>query len=133
MWKEQSFHAASSLPSLHPPSPLRPPSSLSSRPTLLRLGSRSPIDDPTKLRSLADEQVALVLHAMRFPSVTSVTYSTCSIHDIENEAVVQRVLTAQRGVPGGGFQVLGASAFGVRAECFVLRRSARKCRAARLT
>merc|ERR1711957_178120 len=42
--------------------------------------------------ALADAQVAIVLHCMSFPSAVAVTYSTCSIHAEENEAVVAEIL-----------------------------------------
>ena len=56
--------------------------------------SRTSLNEPSALQELADTQVALVLHAMRFPAVRVVCYSTCSIHQIENESVVRRVLTS---------------------------------------
>lgn len=58
--------------------------------------SLTPETDPARLRELADNQLALVLHAMRFPAVEAVVYSTCSIHQIENEEVVRQVLRQQR-------------------------------------
>lgn len=41
---------------------------------------------------LARFQVSVLLKAMSFPHVTRVVYSTCSIHDEENELVVAEVL-----------------------------------------
>ncbi|KAJ2710585.1 hypothetical protein H4R19_003677 [Coemansia spiralis] len=49
----------------------------------------------SRLQKLADFQASVVLHAMRFPGVKRVSYSTCSIHIEENEAVVARVLASQ--------------------------------------
>ncbi|KAJ2857660.1 hypothetical protein J3B02_000857 [Coemansia erecta] len=49
----------------------------------------------TRLESLAEFQIAVVLHAMRFPSVRRISYSTCSVHVEENEAVVAAILNAQ--------------------------------------
>ena len=57
--------------------------------------SRNPEQDPVRLRTLADDQEKLVLHAMRFPALEALVYSTCSIHEIENEMVVHRVLSRQ--------------------------------------
>jgi 25S rRNA (cytosine2278-C5)-methyltransferase len=45
-----------------------------------------------RLRALAAFQTAAVLHALQFPAVQRVCYSTCSVHRTENEAVVARVL-----------------------------------------
>lgn len=50
-----------------------------------------------RLEALAAFQVRIVLHAMRFSAVRRVTYSTCSVHDAENEDVVRRVLEACEG------------------------------------
>lgn len=54
-------------------------------------------DDPQsiskeRLQSLVSFQVKIVLHAMKFPSIQKISYSTCSIHEEENEQVVARVL-----------------------------------------
>lgn len=58
--------------------------------------SRTPRTDPDALRQLADDQEALVLHAMRFPAVVAIVYSTCSVHEMENECVVRNVLSRQK-------------------------------------
>ncbi|ETN42587.1 uncharacterized protein HMPREF1541_01744 [Cyphellophora europaea CBS 101466] len=65
----------------------------------------SAIKDPERLAKLADVQFRIVEHAMSFPLAQRITYSTCSIHGEENEAVVGRLLAsavAQR----RGWQVL---------------------------
>lgn len=49
--------------------------------------------DSTRLEKLHQFQVSCVLHAMKFPAVQFISYSTCSIHVEENEAVVQSVLS----------------------------------------
>ncbi|KAJ2863079.1 hypothetical protein GGI22_002041 [Coemansia erecta] len=49
----------------------------------------------SRLKNLADFQTSIILHAMRFPNVKRISYSTCSVHDVENEAVVARVLQSQ--------------------------------------
>jgi putative methyltransferase len=51
--------------------------------------------DPDRLTKLSNLQARIVEHALRFPAATRVTYSTCSIHLIENEAVVSRVLASE--------------------------------------
>ena len=48
-----------------------------------------------RLGQLAAFQKAAVLHAMRFPKVRRVVYSTCSIHQQENEDVVASILSEQ--------------------------------------
>lgn len=57
--------------------------------------SCTPEADPARLQALADDQTQLVLHAMKFPSVVAVCYSTCSVHELENEEVVRRILRGQ--------------------------------------
>ncbi|KAF7174336.1 hypothetical protein CNMCM5623_006937 [Aspergillus felis] len=51
--------------------------------------------DPERLTKLSNLQARIVEHALSFPAATRVTYSTCSIHLIENEAVVSRVLASE--------------------------------------
>ena len=46
----------------------------------------------SRLDHLANFQVSAVTHAMSFPSAQFVVYSTCSVHEEENEDVVRRVL-----------------------------------------
>ncbi|ORY75138.1 putative methyltransferase C2C4.06c [Protomyces lactucae-debilis] len=48
-----------------------------------------------RLESLAAFQKALLLHAMHFPAAQKITYSTCSVHAIENEGVVIAALKAR--------------------------------------
>ncbi|OAA58515.1 nol1 nop2 sun domain containing protein [Niveomyces insectorum RCEF 264] len=50
--------------------------------------------DATRLAALASFQLALLLHAFRFPAARRITYSTCSVHAQENEQVVVRALRA---------------------------------------
>jgi len=45
-----------------------------------------------RLESLASVQTSLLLHALTFPSVKRVVYSTCAVSVVENEQVVGRVL-----------------------------------------
>ncbi|KAL7748282.1 hypothetical protein RI367_006241 [Sorochytrium milnesiophthora] len=48
-----------------------------------------------RLQDLADFQLKMILHAMQFPNVKRISYSTCSIHAIENERVVANALARQ--------------------------------------
>ena len=66
------------------------------RPIVLVVGDELHAEaDPARLQALADDQTQLVLHAMKFPSVVAVCYSTCSVHELENEEVVRRILRGQ--------------------------------------
>ena len=58
--------------------------------------SKHPERDPAALRELADRQEEMILHAMRFPALQELSYSTCSVHEIENEEVVLAVMRAQQ-------------------------------------
>ena len=49
----------------------------------------------TRLKSLAVLQTRMLTFAFSFPNVHKVTYSTCSVHDIENEGVVVAALASQ--------------------------------------
>jgi putative methyltransferase len=48
--------------------------------------------DPERLKSLSGFQLKALLHALSFPAVVKVVYSTCSIHQEENEDVVKSAL-----------------------------------------
>lgn len=48
--------------------------------------------DKFRLYKLSEFQYHIVKHALMFGSAQKVVYSTCSIHDIENEEVVQKLL-----------------------------------------
>ncbi|KAL3479731.1 S-adenosyl-L-methionine-dependent methyltransferase [Aspergillus californicus] len=47
-----------------------------------------------RLIKLSNLQFRIVQHALSFPSATHITYSTCSIHFLENEGVVSRILAS---------------------------------------
>lgn len=57
--------------------------------------SAAPVVDTQRLTKLANLQTHIVEHALRFPAAKRVTYSTCSIHVEENEAVIARVLASE--------------------------------------
>ncbi len=48
--------------------------------------------DPERLKNLAEFQKKCLRHALSFPNVQRVTYSTCSIYQEENEDVVKEIL-----------------------------------------
>ena len=48
--------------------------------------------DYHRLESLSFCQKKLLLHAMKFPGVKKIVYSTCSIYSVENEDVVAAAL-----------------------------------------
>jgi len=45
-----------------------------------------------RLKSLSEFQLAAIEHGLSFPSVQRLVYSTCSIHEIENESVVSHIV-----------------------------------------
>ena len=48
-----------------------------------------------RLQKLSNLQTRIVEHAMKFQAARRITYSTCSIHEQENEVVVSRLLASQ--------------------------------------
>jgi len=47
-----------------------------------------------RLQKLSAFQLSMIKHAMKFPAVTKIVYSTCSIHAQENEHVVREALAS---------------------------------------
>ncbi|TFK49893.1 S-adenosyl-L-methionine-dependent methyltransferase [Heliocybe sulcata] len=48
-----------------------------------------------RLHKLATFQLSMIKHAMKFPGVVKIVYSTCSVHATENERVVCQALKSQ--------------------------------------
>ena len=84
------------------------------------LNSQSALFD--RLASLASFQLSIILHAFAFPAARKVTYSTCSIHAIENEGVVAAAIESEIARKRGwrvlkrGEQVRGMRGWGVRGD-----------------
>lgn len=51
--------------------------------------------DKTRLQKLSALQARIVEHALSFPAAIRITYSTCSVHEEENEMVVARILESE--------------------------------------
>ena len=64
--------------------------------------SMSDVESDPRLLKLQSFQISVILHAMSIPSVEYLVYSTCSIHEVENEAVVKAVLDATHSSTSGG-------------------------------
>ncbi|KAK4106432.1 S-adenosyl-L-methionine-dependent methyltransferase [Parathielavia hyrcaniae] len=54
-----------------------------------------------RLTALASFQLSILLHALAFPAAHKVTYSTCSVHTVENEGVVVSALRSDVARRGG--------------------------------
>ncbi|KAH9936049.1 S-adenosyl-L-methionine-dependent methyltransferase [Amylocystis lapponica] len=53
-----------------------------------------------RLNKLAAFQLLMIRHAMKFPSVHRIVYSTCSVHATENEHVVREALKSEEASSG---------------------------------
>ncbi|KAK0063716.1 28S rRNA (cytosine-C(5))-methyltransferase [Biomphalaria pfeifferi] len=49
--------------------------------------------DQARLETLSRFQITILKHALKFPNVQRIVYSTCSIHKEENEQVVEQVMS----------------------------------------
>ena len=52
------------------------------------------LGESVRLLKLASLQSRIIRHAFTFPSATKITYSTCSVHEVENECVVSEALSS---------------------------------------
>ncbi|KAG5645555.1 hypothetical protein DXG03_005830 [Asterophora parasitica] len=57
-------------------------------------------DQEDRLKRLAAFQLLMIKHAMKFPGVRKIVYSTCSIHATENEHVVRETLNSEEARTG---------------------------------
>ncbi|KZP31855.1 S-adenosyl-L-methionine-dependent methyltransferase [Athelia psychrophila] len=58
-------------------------------------------DQTERLTKLSNFQLTMIRHAMKFPRVIKIVYSTCSIHAMENEHVVREALQCAEAQAGG--------------------------------
>ncbi|KAL5504035.1 hypothetical protein ACEPAH_8108 [Sanghuangporus vaninii] len=56
-----------------------------------------------RLQKLAAFQLSMIKHAMKFPAVEKIVYSTCSVHAAENEDVVSQALASDEAKNGNFF------------------------------
>lgn len=70
--------------------------------TILGSDKKCPLTVKDRLMNLQSFQISIIQHAMKFPRLRYLVYSTCSIHNEENEDVVASVLTSQRNESGSG-------------------------------
>ncbi|KAL7279085.1 hypothetical protein ACG7TL_006923 [Trametes sanguinea] len=56
--------------------------------------------DSERLNKLAAFQLKMIRHAMTFPSVQRIVYSTCSVHAVENEHVVREAIKTEEATRG---------------------------------
>ena len=49
--------------------------------------------NPSRIQTLKRFQISILKHALRFPNVQRVVYSTCSVHQQENEEVAEEVMS----------------------------------------
>jgi len=54
-----------------------------------------------RLAKLAAFQLQMIRHAMKFPAIEKIVYSTCSVHPEENEQVVSAALRSTEATAGG--------------------------------
>ena len=59
--------------------------------------STAPHDDPADIAALAENQLAVLKHAMQFPAAEVIVYSTCSICEMENQQITQLICEKAEG------------------------------------
>ncbi|CEH15503.1 Proliferation-associated nucleolar protein (NOL1) [Ceraceosorus bombacis] len=57
--------------------------------------------EEVRIAALANFQLSMIKHAMKFPALERLVYSTCSIHAQENEEVVMKALDSDEAVQKG--------------------------------
>ncbi|KAF7312122.1 SAM-MT-RSMB-NOP domain-containing protein [Mycena indigotica] len=67
---------------------------------LLETEEDNPDMEEDRLRKLASFQLTMIKHAMKFPKISHIVYSTCSIHATENEHVVRAALESDEAANG---------------------------------
>ncbi|KAF7424276.1 hypothetical protein PC9H_009582 [Pleurotus ostreatus] len=65
---------------------------------LVDTDSENEVETNDRLNKLAAFQLSMIKHAMKFPAVQRIVYSTCSIHALENEHVVKEALASDEAV-----------------------------------
>ncbi|KAJ7116379.1 S-adenosyl-L-methionine-dependent methyltransferase [Mycena epipterygia] len=71
---------------------------------LLETEEENQDEQEDRLNKLASFQLMMIKHAMKFPKVSRIVYSTCSIHATENERVVRAALISEEAT-GGSFKL----------------------------
>ncbi|EEB08711.1 rRNA methyltransferase [Schizosaccharomyces japonicus yFS275] len=71
-------------------------SGIVSRQDFLLVNEQDPVDEGDRKENLSKFQSTILKHALSFPNVRNVTYSTCSVHREENEQVVDEVLKQEK-------------------------------------
>jgi len=56
--------------------------------------------EDARLAKLASFQLMMIRHAMKFRGVQKIVYSTCSVHEVENEEVVAQALASPEALAG---------------------------------
>ncbi|KAG7451071.1 S-adenosyl-L-methionine-dependent methyltransferase [Guyanagaster necrorhizus] len=68
---------------------------------LLETEEESKSEKDERLTKLAAFQLVMIKHAMKFPAVKRIVYSTCSVHAMENEHVVRDALKSEEAESSG--------------------------------
>ncbi|KAK0204704.1 S-adenosyl-L-methionine-dependent methyltransferase [Desarmillaria ectypa] len=68
---------------------------------LLETEAENEPEKDERMTKLAAFQLVMIKHAMKFPAVKRIVYSTCSVHATENEHVVRDALKSEEAENGG--------------------------------